>query len=371
MTIVLGILGLSFLVFFHELGHFLVARAVGVKVEAFSIGMGPVLLHKTIGQTDYRISLIPLGGYCAMKGENDYRTALEAGLSEIHGDKDSFYGTHPFKRILIAFAGPFFNLIFAFIAFFVIATIGYTYKSAGTTVKMTDETEEYADLPSPAHDAGMKSGDKIISMNGQPMGDFSDIAAFTATHGGEVISVTVERDGKTLEIKVQTELDKSTGIGRLGIVSDKNSVTERHYGPYGFFPAIVEGGRQTFSMLGMTLRGIATLFKGVDITNAVSGPARITQILGSTVQDGFKEGVKIGIISTLQLLAMISLSLFLTNLLPVPVLDGGLILFALIELVARKKMHPKVLYYIQFVGIALIVGLLVLAIIGDIRYFIR
>lgn len=371
MTVVWGILGLGFLVFFHELGHFLVARAVGVKVEAFSVGMGPVLLHKTVGETDYRLSLIPLGGYCAMKGEHDYREAIEQNLSEIHGDKDSFYGAHPFKRILIAFAGPFFNLIFAFIAFFIIAMIGYTYKSAGTTVLMTDDVEEYADVPSPAHQAGMQSGDKIISINGHAMSDFSDIVTYITSHGAEEVSIMVERNGETLEIKVLTSLDKSTGAGKIGIVRDKDSVTERYYGPFGFFPAIAEGGKQTVSMLGMTLRGIATLFKGVDITNAVSGPARITTILGSTVQDGFRESFKIGVISTLQLLALISLSLFLTNLLPVPILDGGLILFALIELVARKKMHPKVLYYIQFIGIIIIGALLVLALIGDIRYFIK
>ena len=371
MTIVWGILGLSFLVFFHELGHFLVARAVGVKVEAFSIGMGPVLLHKKIGETDYRISLIPLGGYCAMKGENDYRDAIELGLKEIRGDKDSFYGAHPFKRILIAFGGPFFNLIFAFIAFFIIALIGYTYKSAGTTVLMTDDVEEYADVPSPAHQAGMQSGDKILSINGQTMEDFSDIVIYVSTHGDEEITVKVQRGEEILDIKVLTGLDKSTGAGKLGIVSDKSSVAERHYGPFGFFPGIAEGFKQTFSMLGITIKGITTLFKGVDITNAVSGPARITQILGSTVQDGFKEGFSVGVVSTLQLLALISLSLFLTNLLPVPILDGGLILFALIELIARKKMHPKVLYYIQFIGILIIGALLVLAIIGDIRYFIK
>ena len=131
MSILWGIIGLGFLVFFHETGHFIAARIFGVKVNAFSIGMGPVLLHKTIKGTDYRISLIPLGGYCSMNGEKDFQKAIEENLETIPAEKDSFYGIHPLKRLLIAFAGPFANYLFSFLAFTVIALIGYTYYSAG------------------------------------------------------------------------------------------------------------------------------------------------------------------------------------------------------------------------------------------------
>ena len=107
-----GLLCLFFLIIFHEFGHFIAAKLFGVKVESFSVGFGPVLLHKKIRGTDYRLSLIPLGGYCGLKGEKDFQNAIENGLSEIVGEPDSLYGIHPFKRALIGFFGPFFNFIF-------------------------------------------------------------------------------------------------------------------------------------------------------------------------------------------------------------------------------------------------------------------
>ena len=113
LSIIYGLLGLGFIVFIHELGHFIAAKIFGVTVESFSVGMGPILLHKTIKGTDYRLSLIPLGGYCGMKGQKDFQVALDEKLESIKGDKDSFYGIHPVKRAVIAFAGPFFNFLFA------------------------------------------------------------------------------------------------------------------------------------------------------------------------------------------------------------------------------------------------------------------
>ncbi len=368
MTVILGIIGLGFLVFFHELGHFTAARLFGVKVLAFSVGMGPILLHKEKGGTDYRLSLIPLGGYCSMKGENDFQKAMEENRTQIDGEKDSFYGVHPFKRLIIAFAGPFFNLMLGFIAFFIVALMGYSYFSAGTKVSMADEL--YEGMASPAHEAGMMSGDTITAIDGKAMSDFSDLSSYISTHPDEDIVITVDRDGKNIDIKVHTLLDKETGAGKLGIVSAPDSVTERQYGPYSPLAAIPEAAKQCGNLVALTFKSIAILFKGVDVTKAVSGPVRITTMLGDTVKEGFSAGIHVGIISTLQFLALISVSLFITNLLPVPILDGGLILFAIIEIIARRKMHPKLLYYIQFIGIAFIALLMVLAIAGDVRYFI-
>ena len=371
MKILLGLLGLSFLVFFHELGHFLIARAMGVTVEAFSIGMGPVLLHHKWGATDYRISLIPIGGYCSMKGEKDYQNALETNQKEIHGDKDSFYGVHPFKRLLIAFAGPFFNVIFAFIAFSVIAMMGYTYTTAGNKVIMATDIEEYKDSESPAATAGMKSGDIIVSIDGEELEDFTAIKQFITLNGGKTVRVKVLRDGEYIEIDVPLGLDKSTGAGFMGISWDKDLIIEKEYGPYSFFPALGQGAKQTAKTTSLAVQSIGVLFKGVNLASAVSGPIRTTVMIGDSISSGFDEGARIGIINALEFLALISISLFLTNLLPIPVLDGGLILFALIECITRKKMNPKLLYYIQIVGVVFIVALLALAIVVDLSYFIK
>ncbi len=371
MKILLGLLGLSFLVFFHELGHFLIARAMGVTVEAFSIGMGPVLLHHKWGATDYRISLIPIGGYCSMKGEKDYQNALETKQKEIRGDKDSFYGVHPFKRLLIAFAGPFFNVLFAFIAFSVIAMMGYTYTTAGNKVIMVTDTEEYKDSPSPAAEAGMKSGDIIVSIDGEEVNDFTEIKQLITLNGGKTVRAKVLRDGEYLEIDVPVGLDKSTGAGFMGITWDKDSIIKKEYGPYSFFPALGQGAVQAAKTTGIVVQSVGVLFKGIDLSSAVSGPIRTTVMIGEGISSGFDEGTKIGIMNALEFLAIISISLFLTNLLPIPVLDGGLILFALIECITRKKMNPKLLYYIQIVGLVIIGALLALAIVVDMSYFIK
>ena len=140
MTIIYGLIGLGFIVFIHELGHFITAKICGVTVESFSIGMGPILLHKTIKGTDYRLSLIPLGGYCGMKGQKDFQVALDEKLESITGDKDSFYGIHPLKRVIIAFSGPFFNFIFAAIAFMIISMIGYSYYTSENKIILAKHT---------------------------------------------------------------------------------------------------------------------------------------------------------------------------------------------------------------------------------------
>lgn len=370
MTIIYGILGLGFLVLFHEFGHFTAAHLFGVTVESFSVGMGPVLLHHKWGKTDYRLSLIPLGGYCGMKGEKDYQKALDSNAKTITAEPDSFYGINPVKRMFIGLAGPLFNLLFAFIAFVIIAMMGYTYYSAGTKVSMTTDIAAYKNISSPAYDAGLRTGDEICAIDNKKMSDFSDIVTYVSTHPDEDLQVTVLRSGETLHFTVHSGLDKDTGSGKLGIVSDPNSVTERSYPARSFFPAIGEGVKQTGSMIALTVKGIGILFKGVNLTKTVSGPARITTMLGDTVKEGFKSGIHTGIISTLEFLALLSVSLFIMNLLPIPILDGGLILFSFLEFVLHRQISPKVLYYMQFIGLAFIGVLLVLALVGDIQYFI-
>mgnify|MGYP002515730566 FL=1 len=173
MRIVLGLLCLCFLIFFHELGHFLAAKLFKVKVEAFSVGFGPVLLHRKHGDTDYRLSLIPLGGYCKMKGENDFFRSLELDLNYIDAEKDSLYGVHSLKRIAISFAGPFFNFLYAFMGFVIIALAGYTYYSYSNKINLATDT--YPEMHSAAKDAGILSGDVITSINGTPINNFSDL----------------------------------------------------------------------------------------------------------------------------------------------------------------------------------------------------
>lgn len=367
LKIIYGLIILGIIVFIHESGHFLAALACSVKVEAFSIGMGPVLLHKNIRGIDWRISLLPLGGYCAMKGEKDFMQALENDENQIYGDSDSLYGVHPLKRAFIAFAGPLANIILAFLAFFIISLTGYTYWSASGQITLANEL--YPQMHSAAAEAGIKTDDVITMINGSKTEDFSDIYNFVALHPDEDLRVTVKRGDQELEFTVHSDLDKSSGAGKIGVVSKPDTYVQREARRYGFFKAIAQGAKETAGMTAATVRGIATLFKGVKLTQAVSGPASITAMLGDTVKTGFSVNFRTGLSSVLNFVALISISLFIMNLLPIPVLDGGLILFSLIEAVFRVNISPKLRYRVQYIGLAFIAFLFIVAVIGDFNYF--
>lgn len=364
-----GLLCLIFLILFHEIGHFIAAKIFGVKVETFSIGFGPVLFHKKIKGTDYRISLLPLGGYCGMKGQDDYKRAVEENLSEIQTDSDSLYGVHPLKRAAIGFSGPFFNFILSIVFLSLVAGIGYEYQTASNKIILANELYENASYA--AKNAGLLTGDKIIKINNKIIQDFNDIIWEVSVHPDEEIYVEIERNGEILHFLIHTDLNKETGSGQIGVAADMNNIITKHTPHYNFFTSIIQGTKDTCKYVSATIKGIGTLFKGIDLKNAVSGPAQITEMLGSTVKAGFSSNVKLGFVSIFNLMSIISISLFIMNLLPFPVLDGGLILVALIEAITHKKLKPKIQFYIQFIGIAFIAILFVLAISSDISYFIN
>lgn len=366
MSFLYGFLCLIFLILFHEFGHFVAAKIIGVKVESFSIGFGPVLFHKKIHDTDFRISLLPLGGYCGMKGENDFQKAIEENLTEIVADKDSFYGVHPFKRAFIAFNGPLFNFIFAVIGYTIINLIGYSYQVP--TNKILIPTQEESKI-SIAKEAGILSGDKIIQINGNKIEDWNDILSNVIISPDEDLIITVDRDGTIIDFNLHSYMDKSDGSGKIGIKADTSELIEKRTPDYSFFPALGQGFLDTINIIKVTFKSIKILFKGVELKNSMSGLLRTTDMLGSSVQAGFSQNIKSGFISMFELMAIISVSLFIMNLLPIPVLDGGLILIALIEGIIRKKIKPKTQYYIQFIGIAFIILCFVLALYCDISYF--
>ena len=278
------------------------------------------------------------------------------------------FGVHPLKRAAIGFAGPFFNLIFAVLCLSLINGIGYTYYSYSNKIILAEEL--YEGSSQAARIGGLLTGDTITAINGKPTEDFSQIIEEVSTRPDEDLIITVERNGSTMSFTVHSELDKESGTGKIGVAADTENLLECHTPEYNFFQSIGHGFLDTFEYIGLTFKSIAILFKGVDLKNAVGGPARITEMLGSTAQEGFSAGFKVGFISLSQLMAVISISLFIMNLLPIPVLDGGLILVALIETISRKKVPPKVQYRIQFIGFAFIAILFIIGLIGDINYFI-
>lgn len=367
MRILIGLICLCFLIFFHELGHFLAAKLFKIKVESFSIGMGPILFHKTIKGTDYRLSLLPFGGYCGIKGEKDFQEALKNNYSKIEGEKDSMYGSNPFKRAAIGFAGPFFNFLFAFLAFTVIFLVGYTTYSYSNKIIIASDLD--SSIQSQAGKAGLKTGDEIIKINNKKIGDFSDIIFEISKRPDEDIEISVLRDKEIIEFLVHSVLDKTSGTGKIGISADTTTLFEKEIKSKNFFLAIKDGFLESLNMTFLTLKGIFTLFKGVDLKNQVSGPARVADMIGEVVSESATQGKKAVFINLLNFMALISISLFLMNLLPIPVLDGALILFALIEGIFRIRLHPKFYYYIQFIGIFIIIIIFIIGVSGDFIYF--
>ena len=445
----IGLPVLGIVVFIHELGHFIAAKLCGVSVESFSIGWGPVLLHKKFGTTDYRLSAIPIGGYCGMKGEHAFREAYEKKLSSVPKEEGSLFAAHPFKRILIAFAGPFANLLLAAAALAMISGLGRTYYTTDNRivpVYRLDPSDE-----SPARTAGLQIGDRILQINGEKTANFTDIQQIIALHPEESLTMMIERGGEQLSTTIRPTLNKKTGAGQVGIyryvpleiasvrkdsaadlagikagdrltgidgtaldnqmtliyffrdytqktalfelirdgerielpvnlVRTENgsvdlglnweyiTVTEKGTG---FIASLRQGIVQTGELTAVTLKSLGLLFKGVSMTDAVAGPVRISSMIGSLAADGFSENVQAGLVNIAEIVAVICVSLFLMNLLPIPILDGGLIFNAFIECIVRRQIPPRVLYYLQFVGFAFISVLFFFALWADILYIMK
>ena len=447
VKILIGLIILSIMVFIHELGHFIAAKLCGVVVESFSIGWGPVLFKKKKGDTEYRISAIPMGGYCGMKGEKAFQQAIEQNLDAIPKKEGELYGVHPFKRIIIAFAGPFANYISAVLALAIVSAIGSSYYTSSNKIAPVYYYNEADD--SPAREADLRMGDIILSINGEKTETFADIVRLIVPEAKEEVTLEIERDGQILTKKLRPKLDPKTGAGiigfysfipleidsvkpsssaelaglkkgdlitevngievantvdlnralggisektaELGILRDGNKITKTlnlirtengidlglniksikvETPGTGFFKSIVNGFVLTHKAFVLTFKSLGLLFKGVDFRQAVSGPVRITHMLGDVAAQGFKAGFLIGLSDILNFVSIISISLFIMNLLPIPILDGGLILFAFIEFIFRRQIHPKVLYYVQFIGIAFIGVVFIFALWGDIGYFL-
>jgi len=445
--ILVGLIGLGLVVFIHELGHFIIARLSGIEVEAFSIGWGKPIFTKRIGNVEYRIGSLPIGGYCKMKGETEFQDALAQRKDEIPREKGTFYGSPPLKRIAVAFAGPAANAIFAILALAAVWGCGIEVRTLGNRIVLASEVEIGNKFP--ADEAGLKTGDFITAIEGRKVSNFQEVQEGLAPFAGKRLDIQIERDGATSNVFVVPRLDPSTGAGKIGVyfwndpiidivkkgtpaaiagirLGDRiveangkklnNTVeltgvlkshpsslkllvdrkgeklektlvlswadngtaetgmtfaTIRYRTPTLTPPAaLVKGFQETVKTFVFSLKSMALLFQGIDLTKAVSGPVRITYMLGDVAADGFGEGIGEGLSAVASFLALLSIALFVMNLLPIPALDGGLILLFLIELIRGKALKPKTVYVFQLVGTAIVFGLLLFSLFGDILFLI-
>ena len=338
---------LGILIFFHEFGHFLIARLFGVGVEKFSLGFGPRLIGKKIGLTDYRLSLVPLGGYVKMVGEEPDEE-LDPNLVPI-----SFTHKSVLKRFLIVFAGPFFNVLLAVLIFFVISwTTGILIlKPAVGSVKEG----------SPAFAAGFKKGDLITAINAEPVETWEEMAERIGRSKGQTLEISVRRPEEAVVLTVTPEMITSKnllgeniqryviGIGTAGETDSKE---------LSLFEAVTESFRQTYAIVELMIVIVAKLLTGGISMDTVGGPIMIAQMAG--------DQAKAGISSLFQFIAVISVNLAVINLLPIPVLDGGHLLFFLIEAVMGRPVNLKVREIAQQVGMVILIMLMILVFYNDI-----
>jgi regulator of sigma E protease len=220
LTIVLGLIGLGLVIFIHEAGHFAAARLAGIEVESFALGWGRKLVSYRGKTTEYRLNIFPIGGYCRMKGEEDFKTAIEQKLDRFPASEGSLFSVGPFKRFLTYLAGPVANMVFAVVLFTLIALIGFQYASYPNTIVLASD---YPNIygqdahDSPADRAGLHTGDRILEVNGQTVDNFLEIQEALMPRAEKETSITFERDGETGEVSLIPELNEATGAGVIGI----------------------------------------------------------------------------------------------------------------------------------------------------------
>ena len=221
--ILLGVIGLSVVVFVHEAGHYLTAKLSSIKVEIFSIGFGRRLFGFKKGDTDYRVSMIPLGGYCRFHGEKSFRKALNEKLERIPRVKGEFYSSSALSRILVSVSGPLANLIFAILIFTIISWIGYNEEYVEPRIILLSEWSDDGSTW-PADNSGLQSGDLIVLLNQKPIKAFHELRPLLVFKPDEQIELIVHRKGRTIPIDIVPTLDDETGLAMIGVLAWVNPI---------------------------------------------------------------------------------------------------------------------------------------------------
>ncbi len=328
-TVVLTLVMFGIIIFAHEGGHLLCAKACHIYVEEFSVGMGPKLFSFRKGDTAYSLRLLPIGGFCKMPGE-DGESDLPNGF-----DKKSVP-----QRMLVVAGGALFNIIFAVLLFIV------AYMGLGTSTEEPIIGEVYEDYP--AYVAGLEPGDVVTAINGEAIASWADMTAIIQKQVGTALAFTVDRGGEVVQLTITPEAGDS-GSGVIGIVAARESVS--------VFEAVKTGFRQTYELTKLVLVSLGQMVTGA-IGLDLAGPVGVGQMVGQAASYGFY--------SFLIFVAAISVNLGIVNLLPLPALDGSRLVFLAIEGIRRKPLAANVEGMIHFVGFVLLIGLLIIVTYFDI-----
>lgn len=345
ITILATIFVLGVLIFFHELGHFMMAKRAGIRVDKFSLGFPPTILSKKYGETEYAIGAIPLGGYVKMAGENPDE--------ETKGEPWEFMSKSVWKRFLVIFAGPFMNFVLA------VAVLTCVYSIRGEAVdNMVIVNEVSEDMP--AAKAGILPGDKIVEIDGIEITSFEQMAnEIIYPKIEQEVTVSWEREGQrytetltTAKTVMYYQTGDSTEVGIIGINP------KPLYARMGLFASLSKGVSQSVFYVKMVFGYVYDLVTRKVDASGIGGPIFISQLAGQTARSGF------GVL--LEFMALLSVNLAVLNILPIPVLDGGHLIFLLVEKLKGSPVSIKTRLIAQQIGLAFMLILIVFVTFNDI-----
>jgi len=351
ITIISAIIVLGVLIIVHEFGHFIVARFFNVKVLKFSVGFGPKIFGVKGKETEYLVSVVPLGGYVKLYGEESDEEVIEE-------PERAFSQQTPMKKIAIVLAGPVFNLLFALLIFILFNLIGF--QTLSTIIG--DVKDGY-----PAKLAGLQKNDKIVKINEKPIKTWEEISRIIKSNKGEPLKIVFEREGKLYYTIVTPRVEKvknifgeDVNVSVIGIVSS-DKLVRVSYSP---LQSIIRGFNQFYELTKLTLLTVYKLLNRTVPVSSLGGPIMISQIAGETAKSGLS--------NLIAFMALLSVNLGILNLLPIPVLDGGHIILFLIEAIIQKPLSQSFKEAYLKIGITIIILLTFVVFYNDImRVFFK
>ncbi|HUL29482.1 MAG TPA: RIP metalloprotease RseP [Thermodesulfobacteriota bacterium] len=351
LTLVSTLIVLGILIFVHELGHFILAKKVGVKVLKFSLGFGPRLIGKKIGETEYQIAVFPLGGFVKPLGEDPNEEMSEEDRPR------SFWAQPVWKRALIICAGPFFNFFLAVVIYSAVNVFAGVPSIQPIPPEINEVTSG-----SPAEQAGLKKGDFVISIDGQEISTWDDLREIIHNSKGKELLLKVKRNDELLEFKVTPkQTSQKTALGeevRYPIIGVTPPPVKEVYNKVGFLSALGNGFVQTWDGIRFTVVVVVKLLQRAIPAKTIGGPIMIAKMAG--------EFAKRGLLWFVSFMAILSINLGVINLFPVPILDGGHLLFLGLEAALGKPVSLRKMEIAQQVGLVLIILLMVFAFYNDI-----
>lgn len=338
MSIIIALIIFSLIILFHEFGHFLLAKKNGVTVVEFSLGMGPRIISKDWHGTKYSWKLLPFGGSCMMLGEDE------------EGDAEGSFGSKSvWARIFVIAAGPVFNFILAFIlAVIVVSLRGYD------PAVLTGVSDGF-----PAQEAGLQEGDVIVKLNGKSIHMATEVTDYINFHQGKTLDVTYKRDGNTYTARIVPEKDED-GRYIMGILLSAGYVKGN------VFDNLRYGVYEVKYWIDLTFMSLKMLVSGQVGVKEMSGPVGVVSAIGGVYTQSAKRGVLAVVLSMLNMAILLSANIGVMNLLPIPALDGGRLVFLIIEAVRGKRINPEREAMVHFVGLMALMALMVVVMYNDI-----